>query len=486
MVFAFDAPRPAGALRKIWLGLALAAGLSAAACNKTPPSGAIASNEVEHALEVLEAAPQHGFAPDKFQVERIRELGRSDKRQDLAERDKLLRAQLVAYARAQHGLSVPKSQWPQAWGSRPAEYDADAELTAALKERKFRQWLDGQAPTTPEYQALQKAYLAYIKIDQDGGWPQVAPRTPLRLGAAGPDVQVLRERLAFEDAAMGEVEAATPFDANLAAALTRFQAAHGLPTTGVVDKPTLAELNVPARTRAAQIRASLERMRWMPREDHPTRVDVNIAAATMTFFDGGKPSVHMLAASGKPGDETPMLASSIDNIVLNPPWNVPEGIAQEELYPKEAANPGYFAANNYVTENGRLIQKPGPDSALGLVKFDFDNPYAVYLHDTPAKAAFNQTRRAVSHGCVRLAQAVPFAKMLLASEPNWSPEKVDQVLATGETTTVKLSRKIPVRLMYLTAFPDGGRIAFRPDVYGWDSQLLALLDGGPKTVAQRS
>ena len=110
------------------------------------------------------------------------------------------------------------------------------------------------------------------------------------------------------------------------------------------------------------------------------------------------------------------------------------------------------------------------------MKFDFPNPYAVYLHDTPSKAAFNQTSRAVSHGCVRLQAALPLAKTLLAEENGWSPERVDEVIASQATTSVKLPRPIPVRLIYLTAFPDAGRIAFRPDIYGWDETLLSLLD----------
>ncbi|MCR5878885.1 L,D-transpeptidase family protein [Phenylobacterium sp. J367] len=119
---------------------------------------------------------------------------------------------------------------------------------------------------------------------------------------------------------------------------------------------------------------------------------------------------------------------------------------------------------------------PGPESALGLVKFDFENPYAVYLHDTPAKAAFNRTSRAVSHGCVRLEHAVAFARMMLSQQPGWSAAKFDETLAAGETRHVKLETPVPVRLMYLTALPEGGRIAFRPDVYGWDGELLRIMD----------
>jgi murein L,D-transpeptidase YcbB/YkuD len=170
--------------------------------------------------------------------------------------------------------------------------------------------------------------------------------------------------------------------------------------------------------------------------------------------------------------------------VLNPPWNVPDSIAQAELLPKEAASPGYLEAHGFTTsgdgQGTRLVQQPGPQSALGLVKFNFPNPYSVYLHDTPSKAAFDRSQRSVSHGCVRLEHAMAFAKLLLSAEPGWSADRVDQVIASGQTTEVKLGRRAPVRLLYITAYPEGGGIAFRPDVYGWDEKVLQLLDAPPR------
>jgi murein L,D-transpeptidase YcbB/YkuD len=462
MSIAFPAERPLSPavrgrtlpfLSLIVLGLAL---LLLAACGRGG-DGRIGDRDAEHAIEVLAAVPAHGFPEGAFDAKRLAEMPKS------AERDRLLQAALVAYAKAQHGLGLPKSALRKDWGMRAPAYDAEAELAAAIQQGDLRDWLDAQAPSAPAYVALQGAYARYLKIAADGGWPQVSPKA---------DQAVLRQRLAFEDPQIAHGQA----QVDLAAALGRFQAAHGLPSTGKLDAATVTELNVPALARAAQIRASLERLRWLPRDEPATRIDVNTAAAVMTYVEDGKTVLTMRSASGRPGDETPILASTIDNIVLNPPWNVPEGIAQEELYPKEAANPGYFAANNFVEKEGRLVQEPGPESALGLVKFDFDNPYAVYLHDTPSKAAFSRTSRAVSHGCVRLEHAVDFARMLLSKQPGWDGGKVDAVLASRETTHVKLAHPVPVRLQYLTAWPEAGRIAFRPDVYGWDAELLKIMD----------
>jgi murein L,D-transpeptidase YcbB/YkuD len=462
-VASFAPMRRPGFLRSFLIPIIAATGLLA--CERPDPgAGTLSRGDERHALEVLREAPAHGFAADTFGLDRIEAGLKSD---DPAARRQLQRA-VITYAKAQHGLLIPRSAWPKDWGLKPAPYDAAAELKTALAQGKFDEWLDSQAPQSPAYQALQKSYAAYLKMVADGGWAAVASAS---------DVAGLRARLAAED---GAVSPEGGLDAGLAEAVKRFQLAHGLPPSGRVDKETLKELNVPAAVRAVQIRANLERLRWLPRETPATRIDVNTAAQTVVYYVDDKPALAMRAAAGKLGDESPMLSSAIDSIVLNPPWNVPEGIAAEELYPKGA---DYLARNNFITvDGGRLVQQPGPDSALGLVKFDFDNPYAVYLHDTPSKAAFNRSSRAVSHGCVRLERALDLARMLLANQAEGA--RMDEILASRETTTVKLSQKIPVTLIYLTAFAQDGRVAFRPDIYGWDSRLVELLDHPPAQTAE--
>ncbi|MDB5467629.1 MAG: ErfK/YbiS/YcfS/YnhG family protein [Phenylobacterium sp.] len=487
MTIAFDAvPRPFNVRRRLLMLSALAPAMFGAlvlsGCQRAAGPPELSRGEVRYALEVLDHAPEQGFAPGAFGERAIAGLINSDKAAEHAEGSRRLQGALIAYARAEHGLRIPHSAMPAEWGLKPDPYDAEAALFQALKAGTFKAWLADQPPPSPDYQALQQAYVAYLTVSTAGGWPAVPAGGALKFGAHGPRVLALRQRLAAEDPAL----AGPPdvlFDAPLAAAVGRFQTAHGLPPSGVVDAATVQELNVPAQARAAQIRANLERLRWLPRVQPATRIDVNTAAATMDYFVDNRLTTHMLAASGRPGDETPMLRSAVDGIVLNPPWNVPETIAAKELLPKEAADPGYLERKGFATKEGsggpRLVQEPSADSALGLVKFEFDNPYAVYLHDTPSKAAFAKTQRAVSHGCVRLERAVDFAKLLLSTEPGWSVSRVDEVLASGETVHIKLTRRVPVRLVYLTAIPEAGRIAFRPDIYGWDTQLLQLLDHPP-------
>lgn len=374
-----------------------------AACSGGGSANSLAKADGRYALEVLDRAPEQGFPQGAFGAAAIHAaIQRND-----PQAGALLRAGVIAYARAEHGLLIPARSRPQAWGEGAQPYDAAAELDAALHGRRFRQWLDAQPPPGALYQTLQKAYAATLAQPQQG--PQAAAY-------------------------------------------------------------------------AATLRANLERLRWLPRDAPLTRIDVNVASMSLIYLVDGQPRLTMRTVSGKPGDETPMLTSKIDHIVLNPPWNVPKDIAERELLPK---GEDYLAAHGFETkDDGGLVQAPGPDSALGLVKFDFPNPYAVYLHDTPSKAAFDRGLRAVSHGCVRLEHALDLANLLLANEPGWSAERVQQVIAGGQTTAIALSHPVPVRLIYLTAVPQDGRIVLAPDIYGWDTPLLQMLDRAALTSAR--
>ena len=165
-------------------------------------------------------------------------------------------------------------------------------------------------------------------------------------------------------------------------------------------------------------------------------------------------------------------------MVINPPWNVPTRIANEELWPKERANPGYLAANGYriiPVEGGqpRLQQASGDTSALGRFKFDFQNDFAVYLHDTPAKGGFDRYARQASHGCVRIEKPRRLAEALLAGNPEWTPEAIDAQLQGDKTVRAHLPERVPVYILYWTAFPGAdGQMHFRADPYGWDRELL--------------
>jgi len=450
------------------------------ACDRLPgaaSSGRAADlkpGQVRVLLEALSEAPSHGFQPGAFGEKALEER--------LDDGDRAARIQLreaaLAYARALHGHAIPRREMLSAWGARPARYDAEAEFVAAARAGRLEEWAEGLPPKTPQYQALRSTYAAYQKIQTSGGWPQLPQEARLRAGATGPAVAALRARLAVEDPAAAEAGVGDRFDAALREAVRRAQARYGQHATGEADADLLAALNVPVEARLAQIRANLERLRWLPRRLEADRIEANSAAGLVDVYRGGQPVLHMRAAAGKPGDETPILVSKVDRVVLNPTWNVPDSIANNEILPK---GPGYLQRLGFVQTAGeegvRLVQQPGPENALGQVKFLFDNRYSVYLHDTPAKAAFTREQRSVSHGCVRLERALDLAQLLLSTQPGWSPERMMATLGGGVTTDVKLDRPVQLIVGYATAFvQQGGVVAFRPDVYGWDAEVLRRLD----------
>lgn len=412
------------------------------------------------AVRTLNAADTHGLPRQRVSVD--------DDPQRITEA-------LLRYAGMVHVGRLAPADFPNPWGVRPAPYDPRPDMAAAVTTDRLEDWLDSLPPPYSGYAALRRGLADYRAIAARGGWKEVPDGPAFGLGEKGPRAAALRARLAAEDAA---VDASGPalVDADLQLATARAQRRFGLKPDGVVNAETLAALNQPIGQRVLQIIANLERWRWLPSTMPATRVQVNSGAAIVTLFQDDRPVLSMKAVSGRPGDETPMLFSKIHSVVLNPPWNVPSSIATKELWPKEKRNPGYLARNGFVvikTETGvRLQQKPSR-SALGNYKFDFDNPYGVYLHDTPTQSTFDRYVRQASHGCVRLEKPKALAEALLAADPEWTPAAIAAAVEKGDTLRVRLPAPVPVFIFYWTAFasPDGS-MNFRADPYGWDRLLL--------------
>jgi len=164
---------------------------------------------------------------------------------------------------------------------------------------------------------------------------------------------------------------------------------------------------------------------------------------------------------------------------FNPYWNVPASIAQREIWPKVRRDPGYLARNHMRVIEGRIRQDPGPDNPLGLVKFIFASPYDVYLHDTNNRALFDRPDRFLSHGCVRVSNALDLARQLLEADPDWTEQRIDEAVAGGRAVRVTLSHPIALHIVYDTAWVDeAGIVQFRGDVYGLDRKLLAVRTTG--------
>ncbi|HLI66107.1 MAG TPA: L,D-transpeptidase family protein [Caulobacteraceae bacterium] len=433
----------------------------------------------------LAQAETHGFAHEAFTPAGLDGLLQSRNAADHKQGQLLLIAATLKYAQAVHSGRLQPGDFLHLWGLHPPAYDAKSDFVQAVGQDRVQAWLDGLPPPYTGYDTLRKGLATYRAIAQRGGWPTLTA-ADLKGGMNDPRVAQLRARLAIEDNQVAD-NGSPAFDAGLTQAVQRAQKRYGLEASGAADKATIAALNVPVQQRIAQIIDNMERWRWLPQTLPSDRIQVNIAAAVLTVFHNDTPTLAMRAVTGRPGDETPMLSSVISSVVFNPPWNVPADIAQKELWPKEHAHPGYLAAHAFViihtADGDRLQQKAGDMSALGHVKFDFPNIYSVYLHDTPTHGTFAHNARMVSHGCVRLEKPLVLANAVMEGDPKWTPEHINDTIASGDTVRAPLPRPISVFLFYWTAFAtDDGVVSFRADPYGWDQALTQRLESSQHTV----
>lgn len=414
-----------------------------------------------------------------------------------AEREAGLTLAAIEYGQALATGAVDPRKLFEVYTVPMSKADVVGGLGKAVEQGGVRQWLAGLAPQDAEYKALSDAYLAYRQKAGQERKAVIAPGEQIKPGKKDPRVAQIREGLRANGylaaapaappagdarAKSGKAAAAEPtaaggnvYGADMVAAVKKVQSDYGIEADGVIGNSTIEALNTGARDRARILAVNLERRRWLDRAPPATRIDVNTAAAELHYFKDGAEKDRRRVVVGQPDWETPELGSPIARLVANPPWTVPESIAKEEIIPKGAA---YMAKENIVTKNGRLVQQPGPKSALGLVKFDMLNDEQIYLHDTPAKALFASTQRHASHGCSRVENAVEFARLL--AQDDGKLEAFDKAMATKKETPVELSTKIPVRLLYHSAYLDGGRVVFRADPYAWDDKVAAALGlGGP-------
>jgi len=348
-------------------------------------------------------------------------------------------------------------------------------LAKASQSGDIGGWLESLAPSDAEYRALSAAYLDNIgKMDAAPAKPVPAGKL-LKPGGRDPRVALIAQALAAAGYSVStDPTNPTLYTPQMADAVRSLQADRGLGVDGVIGAGTLAALNVQPGAHARQLALNLERRRWLARSPAPRRIDVNTAATQLAYWRDGQVVHRARVVVGKSDTATPPLASRMTRLVVNPPWYVPTSIAQKEILPKGSA---YLRREDMYVENGRVIQRPGPKAALGQVKFDLDNPYAIYLHDTPSKALFDKGERHASHGCVRVQDALAFARMLADEDGNGA--LFDEKLASGKTGVVNFERDIPVRLLYHTAWVDEtGKVAYAPDTYGWDEKLAVALGMG--------
>ena len=421
----------------------------------------------EQLHEALSRAPAHGLRAEMF----LASLP-----EDKAERELALTKAALAYASAlASGYVDPRSLGVVYTIPRPKPNLA-AGLNRALQEKDIGAWLESLAPQSEEYRAMSTAYLQFRRLAAQTKADAIPEDGTVRPGGRDkrmPAIAAALQANGYLNTRPGDTQNPPRYLPALVEAVKKLQADYGMKPDGVIGPDTLDALNRGPADRARRLAVGMERLRWTEREPPATRIDVNTAATFLEYWRNGQNAGRRRVVTGEPDWETPQLQAPIVRLVANPIWRVPDSIWEDELASKGSA---YFAANHMTFRDGKLVQLPGPKNALGQVKFDMENDQSIYLHDTPAKAIFADVERHRSHGCVRVDGALDFA-MQLASEDGVAVD-LQRGLAGGEEAFVELKRRIPVRLLYRTAYLDGGVVRLVPDIYGWDDPIAAKLGLG--------
>jgi L,D-transpeptidase YcbB len=340
--------------------------------------------------------------------------------------------------------------------------------------------------------AMKDAIKRYADIVAAGGWKTV-PDGQLQPGSSGANVAILRERLTLSGDLRGSDDYGLGFfDGTLERAVRRFQASNGLTPTGIVDKRTIAALNVPAAARLRQLRTNLGRLNEMARALPKKYIVVNIPAAQIEAVENDKVVSRHAGVVGKIDRQTPLLRSQIHELNFNPVWHLPPTVITKDLVPKgrEMAKKGQdvlakFGIDAYGGDGKKLDstkikwdgpavngltyrQKPGPENPLGFVKINFHNSHSVYMHDTPSDRLFGRNFRAASSGCVRV-QGIENLAAWLMEEQGWDKQRVLAMKKSGERQDVRLKKPMPLFFVYITAWAtEDGVIQFRRDLYQRD------------------
>jgi murein L,D-transpeptidase YcbB/YkuD len=345
------------------------------------------------------------------------------------------------------------------------------------------------------------ALAAFRELELAGGWLAISDGPTLREGDSDARVLELRARLRKTGQLASADDTGTELlDTALVDAVKLFQQQHGLAEDGAVGKATLAALNVPVTTRIDQLRMTLERLRWVLGEFEDNMLFVNIAGFHSYLVQDGVVTWEGRVMVGQPFRKTPIFRGEMEYLVFNPTWTIPPSILIEDTLPAILRDPGYLARNDIVvlTLDGApvdpttidwpamiasgfpyiLRQQPGPQNAMGQVKFIFPNEHFVFFHDTPNKNLFGRPERAFSSGCIRVEHPLELAELLLDDAAKWSRADIDALLAKKQTRSIHLRETMPVFLMYITASaePDGTTHFYR-DIYGRDARLLQELMG---------
>jgi len=370
-------------------------------------------------------------------------------------------------------------------------------LEKAVQKQEVKSSLYSLIPQNERYHKLKNKLKLLREIKKDGGWTKVETSQNLKSGMTGESIRNLKFRLKQSQDFTGEID--EEYDKDLKESIIDFQKRHGLKPDGIVGPNTFRALNRDIEEIIRTVEINMERLRWLPKSFGENYIFTNIADYTLQVYENKEKVLEMSVIVGREQRSTPVFSSKLSYLVLNPYWTVPRTIAVEDKLPLIKKDINYISENNFKVLkfiDGKIIeqnyqeinwdnlnknnfnyylrQDPGPNNALGRVKFMFPNKFSVYLHDTPNKELFTQTKRNFSSGCIRLEEPLKLTDYLLREDKNWDLKKINSILETNKETTVNLTQKLPIHIIYMTAWVDDqGRLQLRNDIYNRDARLIS-------------
>jgi len=419
--------------------------------------------------------------------------------QDLAKFDIAMTAATLKLAREISGGQFEPNSLSLYNDIKPERVDAGQALKILAWTPFPEAYLKDLMPKHPSY-GLMKAELAKLRAsNKKPPYEKIAEGKPVKAGKSDPRISLLRDRMQdmgflSKEESYVEPEFSETLDADLSAALGRFQKSVKLRQTGSLDLATVKNLNRDTSQRDIQrLVYNMERMRWLPKNLGKRFVFVNQPAFEVQVMDHGNEVWHSNVIVGKPLNQTSAFHDEMETVVFNPSWGVPQSIIVNEYLGKLRRDPGYLDRQGFkvIAPNGKVIrsssvnwaaygsrppfgvqQPPGKGNALGELKFLFPNSHDIYMHDTPTKNLFSESSRAYSHGCIRVQNPREFAEVILG----WDREKIDRETDSRRSQSVVLSHKIPVHITYFTAWPDSsGKMNYFNDVYERDEAMEKAL-----------
>jgi len=380
------------------------------------------------------------------------------------------------------------------WVTYTPKYD----IVELMLKYPFPKVVDITTPTSFGYREMLAELKRLKNIKKHGGWKKIPNSSQLRYGKSGKVVAQLINRLKSS----GDYRCRGnnhKYDRCLKQAVKRFQKRHGLYPSGAMNSYTRKKMNISVDWKIKKVLLNLDRIKRLPKQPINERhIIVNIPDFRLYYRENGKDKLTMRVIVGDKKHHTPIFSNKISYIVLNPYWIMPDSIVQKEIIPNILKYPNYLEDKGYEvrtsystkaptidttkvdwakvlkygqTKRYKFMQPPGKKNALGKIKFKFPNKFAVYLHDTPTKKLFKKGFRAFSHGCIRIAQPNALLSTFAARDSAVNYNRSQQILRGKQKTQLNLSKKVPVHIIYLTAWVHSdGLLHYSSDVYNYDSK----------------